>query len=348
MKPNRALFPILVFLGGCSYGPSSSVIKLGYAEGFTPLTFLFAEYFTGLFLLLLIAAVLIAYTYFRHGRMDIWNMYTPAEHESSAQGGQVSEASEASEVSAPEKPQAKPRGDGMLRMFACGLSLALVSTCYIVSLNMISASLAVLLLFQFTWMGVILEAVIKRRFPSRNACISVIILLSGTVLASGILGGIGSMNPIGVIFGLGSAFFYTINMYLLGDSKTEMHPFFKSLTTLLFACVAVGFIFGPMLIGSGGVNELLSPSLIPYALMLGIIGCALPVSLFSIGMQRLPLGFATTLSSSELPASIICAVLIINETVMWYQWIGIVILLYGISYRYMFVKGRKKPVIPFS
>ena len=103
-----------------------------------------------------------------------------------------------------------------------------------------------------------------------------------------------------------------------------------------------------MLIGSGGVDELLNPSLIPYALMLGIIGCALPVSLFSIGMQRLPLGFATTLSSSELPASIICAVLIINETVMWYQWIGIVILLYGISYRYMFVKGRKKPVIPFS
>ncbi|MBQ3718915.1 MAG: EamA family transporter [Methanomicrobium sp.] len=344
MKPNRAIFPILVFLGGCSYGPSSSVIKLGYADGFTPLTFLFAEYFTGLFLLLIIAAALIAYAYFRHGRTDIWNIYkpyTPAD-KTSAPGGQASEAS------APEMPSEKPRGDGMLRMFACGLSLALVSTCYIVSLNMISASLAVLLLFQFTWMGVILEAVIKRRFPSRNACISVIILISGTVLASGILGGIGSMNPIGVIFGLGSAFFYTINMYLLGDSKTEMHPFFKSLTTLLFACVAVGFIFGPMLIGSGGLNELLSPSLIPYALMLGIIGCALPVSLFSIGMQRLPLGFATTLSSSELPASIICAVLIINETVMWYQWIGIVILLYGTSYRYMFVKGRKKPVIPFS
>lgn|GEM_PF-105250 len=346
MKPNRALFPILVFLGGCSYGPSSSVIKLGYADGFTPLTFLFAEYFTGLFLLLLIAAVLIAYTYFRHGRTDIWNMYMPAERESSARSGQAHEA--AATEQAPEKTSTKPRGDGILRMFACGLSLALVSTCYIVSLNMISASLAVLLLFQFTWMGVILEAVIKRRSPSRNACISIIILISGTVLASGILGGVGSMNPIGVIFGLGSAFFYTINMYLLGDSKTEMHPFFKSLTTLLFACVAVGFIFGPMLIGSGGVDELLNPSLIPYALMLGIIGCALPVSLFSIGMQRLPLGFATTLSSSELPASIICAVLIINETVMWYQWIGIVILLYGISYRYMFVKGRKKPVIPFS
>ena len=329
MKPNKAIFPILVFLGGCSYGPSSSVIKLGYADGFTPLTFLFAEYFTGLFLLLLIAAVWIAYTYLRRGSFDI-GRYLPAERNSDAY------------------TPAKPRIDGLLRMFACGLSLALVSTCYVIALNMISASLAVLLLFQFTWMGVIFEAVMKRRLPSRNACISVILLLSGTCLASGIIGGIGSMNPIGVIFGLGSAFFYTINMYLLGDSKTEMHPFFKSLTTLLFACVAVAVIFTPMLVGSGGIDELLSPSLIPYALMLGILGCALPVSLFSIGMQKLPLGFATTLSSSELPASIICAVLIINETVLWYQWVGVFILLYGISYRYMFVKGRKKPVVPFS
>ncbi len=316
------------------------------------MTLLFAEYFTGLILLLIIAAFFISYTYLRRGSIPIWNGTAPKGNQSPAQHAQVSKKSEYCENSGEsvnyEKSSKHSRVKRILQMFACGLSLALVSTCYIVSLNTISAALAVLLLFQFTWMGVILEAVKKRRFPSRNACISVVILLLGTFLASGILGGIDNLNPIGIIFGLGSAFFYTINMYLLGDVNTEMHPFFKSLTTLLFACIVIAIIFGPMQFGGNGINELLSPSLIPYALILGIIGCAVPVSLFSIGMQKLPLGFATTLSSSELPASIICAVIIINETVLWYQWIGILILLYGISYRYMFVKGHKKPVIPFS
>ncbi|MCQ2356304.1 MAG: hypothetical protein MJ014_04725 [Methanocorpusculum sp.] len=40
------------------------------------------------------------------------------------------------------------------------------------------------------------------------------------------------------------------------------------------------------------------------------------------------------LSSSELPASIICAV-ILSEAVSWVQWVGIALIFFGIAYPYL-------------
>ncbi|HJK52550.1 MAG TPA: EamA family transporter, partial [Methanocorpusculum sp.] len=72
-----------------------------------------------------------------------------------------------------------------------------------------------------------------------------------------------------------------------------------------------------------------------YGVILGLFGCALPMFLFSIGTPRISTGAATILSSSELPASIICAVLILSEAVSWVQWIGIALIFFGIAYPYL-------------
>lgn len=51
------------------------------------------------------------------------------------------------------------------------------------AVEQLPASIAIVLLFQFTWIGVILEAVVDRKLPSREKVISMVILLIGTVLA---------------------------------------------------------------------------------------------------------------------------------------------------------------------
>ena len=74
---------------------------------------------------------------------------------------------------------------------------------YAISVEELPASIAVVLLFQFTWMGVIIEAIANRTFPSRDKIISILILFAGTLFAGGVFEGLGqSFSTKGIIFGL--------------------------------------------------------------------------------------------------------------------------------------------------
>ena len=82
-----------------------------------------------------------------------------------------------------------------------------------------------------------------------------------------------------------------------------------------------------------------------FGLVIGSLGCAMPNFLFAIAVPKIPGELATILSSSELPASIICAVIIIAEAVTPMQWIGVVLLFFGIALPYLVkaVKVRRLP-----
>ncbi len=60
---------------------------------------------------------------------------------------------------------------------------------YAISVEELPASIAVVLLFQFTWIGVIIEAIANRTFPSRDKIISILILFAGTLFAGGVFEG---------------------------------------------------------------------------------------------------------------------------------------------------------------
>ncbi len=62
---------------------------------------------------------------------------------------------------------------------------------YAISVEELPASIAVVLLFQFTWIGVVIEAIANRTFPSREKVISIIILFTGTLFAGGVFEGLG-------------------------------------------------------------------------------------------------------------------------------------------------------------
>ena len=72
-----------------------------------------------------------------------------------------------------------------------------------------------------------------------------------------------------------------------------------------------------------------------YGILIGILGCAIPSFFFAIGTPKISAGAATILSSSELPAGIICSVLILAEAVTPLQWAGVVLLFFGIAYPYL-------------
>jgi drug/metabolite transporter (DMT)-like permease len=219
----------------------------------------------------------------------------------------------------------------MLRLFATGASIALGSVCYSFSLRSVPASVSVILLFQFTWIGVIIQALVERKIPSRQTITAVMILIVGTVFSVDLAGEDVPLTTEGIAFGILSALFYALYMFLLGRTESKMHPLIRSFVIMSCSLAFLFCIVPPADI----INNPIFADIWIYGIILGLFGCALPMFLFSIGTPRISTGAATILSSSELPASIICAIIILSETVSWTQWIGVILIFFGISYPYL-------------
>lgn len=297
MKPYHILFPLLVFLGGCSFGPSSSVIKMAYEAGFAANDVVMSQYLFGWMMMAVLA------------------------------GGLFAASAARKKAAAPKLPRAK----NVIGIGAVGISIALVSTCYIFALQTVPAHIAVILLFQYTWMDIILEALHTRKLPHISIVTSVLILVAGTLLAAGVGAGAEHLDPIGILFGIGSAFFYAIYIFLLGKVDVEVHPITRSFCILSFALLFLICIFTPAYFTSG----VLADGLWKYGILIGILGCAIPSFFFAIGTPKISTGAATILSSSELPAGIICSVIILSEAVTPLQWTGVVLLFFGIAFPYL-------------
>ena len=297
MKPYHILFPLLVFLGGCSFGPSSSVIKMAYEAGFAANDVVMSQYLFGWMMMAVLA------------------------------GGLFAASAARKKAAAPKLPRAK----NVIGIGAVGISIALVSTCYIFALQTVPAHIAVILLFQYTWMDIILEALYTRKLPHISIVTSVLILVAGTLLAAGVGAGAEHLDPIGILFGIGSAFFYAIYIFLLGKVDVEVHPITRSFCILSFALLFLICIFTPAYFTSG----VLADGLWKYGILIGILGCAIPSFFFAIGTLKISTGAATILSSSELPAGIICSVIILSEAVTPLQWAGVVLLFFGIAFPYL-------------
>ena len=297
MKPYHILFPLLVFLGGCSFGPSSSVIKMAYEAGFAANDVVMSQYLFGWMMMAVLA------------------------------GGLFAASAARKKAAAPKLPRAK----NVIGIGAVGISIALVSTCYIFALQTVPAHIAVILLFQYTWMDIILEALYTRKLPHISIVTSVLILVAGTLLAAGVGAGAEHLDPIGILFGIGSAFFYAIYIFLLGKVDVEVHPITRSFCILSFALLFLICIFTPAYFTSG----VLADGLWKYGILIGILGCAIPSFFFAIGTPKISTGAATILSSSELPAGIICSMIILSEAVTPLQWAGVVLLFFGIAFPYL-------------
>ncbi len=279
------IFPLLVFLGGCCYVPSSPTIKLAYAAGYSWKDLVMSQYFYGWLILCIVVAGLFILRLIRKQNT------VPANNP-------------------------RPLLRRIPGLALAGTCIALVTVTYCLSLQTVPTYISVILLFQFTWMGVLIQAVTERRLLEPKMILVVVILVIGTFLAAGFAGLDGPLDPAGVIFGLLSAVLYAIYMFMLGRCEIGMHPLNRSFLILSCALLLLTFLFTPAYFTQGTFVT----GIWQYGIILGSIGCVLPMCLFAIAAPRISTGATTILSSSELPASIMCAVLILGESVSWIQY----------------------------
>lgn len=225
-----------------------------------------------------------------------------------------------------KRPQ-KMRVRQILRLMIVGVFGCLTSILYGFSLTMLPVAVAITLLFQFTWIGIIIQVITTRRKPHLTEIVAALTIFGGTLLAGGMFWGdeFANLNPLGLICAFLSAITYATFMFLTSKTETDM-PYlqrgvFISLGNALIACT-----LSPDFFTSGVILK----GIWKYGLILGFFGSFIPVILFGIATPHLPTGISTIMASSELPAAITISVLLLGESIREVQVIGIIIILFGV------------------
>ncbi|WP_409174717.1 EamA family transporter [Brevibacillus fortis] len=215
----------------------------------------------------------------------------------------------------------------LLLLAPASLMMASTSLFYHQAVSRVSASLAIVLLFQFTWIGVLLEAIVDRKWPTAEKWVSLVMLGAGTVLASGLgESGIQSVDMVGLIFGLMSGATFALVIFFSGRILPGMDPFLRSAISISMAALMLSIVYPPTFL----VNGQLLQGLLPLGLLVAIFGSVIPIFCLAVGVPRIGNGLATILSAVELPTVVLLSSFVLQETVSLPQWGGVFMILAAI------------------
>jgi drug/metabolite transporter (DMT)-like permease len=210
---------------------------------------------------------------------------------------------------------------------------------------MLPPAAALTLLFQFVWMGLIVQAVTTKTLPRLSAVFTVLLVVFGAVLATGILDegvSLSDLSPLGVLFGALSAVCYTAYLALASRVATQIPAVNRSLFNSL-GCVVIAFMITP--------DYFENPLLVHEPLLgvgLAALGFCVPAVLIALSAPKLPTSLTTVMASSELPSGVLCAAVFIGSPVTLTIGLGVVLVLVGIVVSEheglkAIIKSRDKP-----
>jgi drug/metabolite transporter (DMT)-like permease len=278
----------LVALGATSYGMLATFVKLAYldAEKFTTAEVTTSQFVYGILGILLI------------------NLFQKFKNKT-------------------EVVKATPKN--IFNLMLAGTSLGATSVFYYLCVKYIDVSIAIVLLMQTVWMGVLLEWILDKKAPSKQKIIAVFVVLIGTILATNILFNDIELNLLGIFWGILAAASFTTTMFTANKVGLGISSAQRSLYMLLGGAIIV-FIFSLYTQNRPFNFEIFSY----YGIILALFGTIIPPLLLNAGFPKTGIGLGSIVSSLELPVSVLMAYFLLNETVVFSQWIGIVLIITAI------------------
>lgn len=286
MKNNILKGVLLVALGATSYGMLATFVKLAYKDGFTTAEITSSQFIYGILGLLLI---------------NLFQKIFKKEKTKTATSKNI------------------------FQLMIAGTSLGMTSVFYYLCVRYIDVSIAIVLLMQTVWMGVLLEWFLDKKLPSKQKIISVIIVLLGTFLATKLYEFNLKLDWKGVFWGILAAASFTTTMFTANKVAIEISSAQRSLY-MLFGGSVIVFIFSAFT-QVGALNFDIFKN---YGLFLAIFGTIIPPILLNAGFPKTGLGLGSIVASLELPVSVLMAFLILNEKVVFWQWCGILLIIFAV------------------
>ena len=288
---------VFVALGATSYGMLATFVKLAYQENYTT-----AEVTTSQFVLGLLGLLLV-------NLFQKMNANTAVENATS---------------------------NNIFQLMLAGTSLGMTSVFYYLCVKYIDVSIAIVLLMQTVWIGVLLEMVLDKKLPSRQKVVAVILVIIGTILATKLLNNQKSVDWHGIFWGMLAAMSFTTTMFTANRVAINISAAQRSLYMLLGGSIIVfGFsICTQTMPFNFGI-------FLKWGLIISLFGTIIPPIFFNIGFPDTGIGLGSIVASLELPVSVMMAFVVLNESVIASQWLGIVIILLAIIIMNINFKSRK-------
>lgn len=298
MFGNRVLKGVfLVGLGATSYGMLATFVKLAYQENFTT-----AEVTTAQFVLGILGVLLI-------------NSFQRIKHKNTA---------------------IKATTKNIFQLMLAGTSLGMTSVFYYLCVRFIDVSIAIVLLMQTVWMGVLLEMILDKKLPSTQKIISVFIVLIGTALATNLLKNEIELDWRGIFWGMLAAASFTTTMFTANRVALGISSAQRSLYMLLGgALIVFGFAIATQ-------NTPFNFDIfLKWGIVLALFGTIIPPMLLNAGFPLTGIGLGSIVSSLELPVSVLMAYFLLNEQVNSWQWLGIILIIVAIIIMNINLKLKK-------
>ena len=294
---------IFVFLGACSFGILSTIVKTAYSEGYT------------------LGEITGTQTLF--GAIFLWILYTIQTKTSKSK---------------PEQLENKGKKTAWWKVCLAGTFTGLVGIFYYQCVKLLPASIAIILLMQNLWMSILIEYVIFKKKPHPIQLIAALIVFIGTFFAGGVLNESIHLDPVGVGFGFLAAFSYAIFMLTSGRIGIDLPVLKKSALMITGSCILTFIIFPPSFLLDG---SFIIKGLYKWGLPLALLGTVIPPLFFSIGVPKVGVSVGAILSAAELPVAVLSSHFILKEEVGGLQWLGVLIILSAIALTNL--KMNKKP-----
>lgn len=227
-------------------------------------------------------------------------------------------------------PRAKLTARQWAVCLACGVPMGLTGIFYNYALEHIPASLAIILLLQFTWISALMHYLLARRPPKRPALAAIAVILVGSALAGGVFRDTAAFSGAGVGWGLLAAASFAAFIYGSSRDCGDIHPVYKSAVMTSGAMVCVFAVMPPLFLANGD----LAAGLWRYGLATGLFASLIPPLLFAAGMPVVR-ELGGILSASELPTAVLMSALVLGEPVSGGQWAGVALILAGIALPYL-------------
>lgn len=320
---NKSLLKGVLFvgLGASFYGMLATFVKLAYGEGYSTAEVTASQFILGILMLLIINGIM----YFKG------NNTVPF------------------------------KGNDRIKLMVAGSSLGLTSLFYYIAVQYINVSIAIVLLMQTVWLSILVEAIFTKSFPSLKKLMAMLIVLAGTAMATNLVGQKVDLDWRGVFWGFLAACSFTTTMFTANGIANYLPPYKKTLFMVLGGGVLVSLFcfftqigphYFPQLLNFEGllgndfvVNKPFDVKILyTWGIALSLFGTVLPPILLNLGFPHTGLGLGSIVSSLELPVSVMMAFVLLQEQVLFIQWIGIGTILFAIvfmNYEQVFPKKIK-------
>lgn len=228
-------------------------------------------------------------------------------------------------------------------LIIAGTSMGFTSVLYYLCVKYINASIAVVMLMQSVWIGVLIEVLQTKKAPSITKIVSVLLVLLGTAFATNILNSDIELNTTGLIFGFLAACSFSMTLFTTNSVATHLKATKRSLFMLLGGGIIValfGFFtqIGPnnfevmrgLVSDQTQIRDFNFEIFLTWGIILSLFGTIIPPILLNKGFPNTGVGLGSIISSIELPVSVLFAFVLLKEQVLLIQWTGIIIILFAI------------------